>query len=273
VDRLIPERVACASPTARLRSKLALRATTRGARPPCDDPAPGSVRLTAQPLASVRSTTPAPLPIAGARCRRATAHLWAVPPRRGVVDRVRRWRTTSDALCRAPKLHRSRRPGFVRSTEDRSPASSSKGASCVDPERLPSTGCSRGSAFAEPVLVGARHRCLGFAAEGPGFRRAFTAPMLSPGAARPDVGSGGSSPLVATGRTPPVDFCNLLRSATATAGSSEPRAPRPWSPTSEAVFRTAPLRGRNGLRVAVCVLRQGQPRFHGPGASIVAIRR
>lgn len=77
--------------------------------------------------------------------------------------------------------------------------------------------------------------------------------MLSPGVARPDVGSGGSSPPDATGQTPPVDFCNLLRSASTSDGSSEPRAPRSWSPTCAAVLRTTVFRRRNGLRVAARV--------------------
>jgi hypothetical protein len=85
---------------------------------------------------------------------------------------------------------------------------------------------------------------------GPGFRRAFAPPMLSPGVARPNVGSGGSSPLDAMGQTPPVDFCNLLRSASTSDGPSEPRAPRSWSPTCAAVFRATVFRRRSGLRVA-----------------------
>jgi hypothetical protein len=87
---------------------------------------------------------------------------------------------------------------------------------------------------------------------GPGFRRAFATPMLSPGVARPDVGSRGSSPRVATGRTPPVDFCNL---------HCDPRAhptdrPNPahragGRPPAQLSFRATVFRRRNGLRVAV----------------------
>lgn len=99
----------------------------------------------------------------------------------------------------------------------------------------------------------------------------FRFPELSPGAARPDVGSEGSSPSVATGRTPPVDFCNLLRSASTSDGSSEPRTPGSWSPTRAAVFRATVFRRRNGSRVAL-FFGQGQSRCHGPGASSWAIR-
>jgi hypothetical protein len=100
---------------------------------------------------------------------------------------------------------------------------------------------------------------------GPGFRHAFAAPMLSPGTTRPDVGSGSSSLPDATGHAPPVDFCNLLRSASTSDGSSEPRAPRSWSPTCAAVFRTTAFRRWTECGWP-CVLRQGQPSVHGPGA-------
>jgi hypothetical protein len=111
--------------------------------------------------------------------------------------------------------------------------------------------CSPRSAFAEPGLMGARHRCLGFATEDPASDapsrlRCSRPEWLDPASRSSALHRGG-----VTGQTSPVDFCNQSRSASTTAGPSEPRAPRPWSPTSAAVFRTAPFRQRDGLRVAV----------------------
>jgi hypothetical protein len=98
--------------------------------------------------------------------------------------------------------------------------------------------------------VGARHRCLGFATEDPASDassrlRCSRPEWLDPTSHSSAVHRGG-----VTGQTSPVDFCNQSRSASTTAGPSEPRAPRSWSPTSAAVFRTTPLRKRDGLRVA-----------------------
>jgi hypothetical protein len=161
---------------------------------------------------------------------------WWLPPRRGVVDRVPGWRSTSDALCRTPRASGSCRPDSPRGTKDRFSRALVKGCGLFDPERLPSTGCSQRVALAHDGFCGNPPPVSRLCRRGPGFRRAFAAPMLSPGVARPDVGSRGSSPRVATGQTPPVDFCNLLRSASTSDGSSEPRAPRLWSPTCAALF-------------------------------------
>jgi hypothetical protein len=121
------------------------------------------------------------------------------------------------------------------------PASSSKGAassaqSAFHRQVLPRVRF-RGARF-----VGARHQCLGFATEDP----ASDAPSL-PRCSRPEwldpvsrssaLHRGG-----VTGQTSPVDFCNQSRSASTTVEPSEPRAPRSWSPTRAAVFRTAAFR-------------------------------
>jgi hypothetical protein len=174
----------------------------------------------------------------------------AIPPRRGVIDRVRRWRTTSDVLCRAPIS--ARLSTWLRS-DHRGPLPSPprQGPRLVR-SRTPSIDwCSLRDAFACPNFGGSPPPVSRFCHRRPGFRRVFASPELSPGAARPDVGSEGSSPSVATGRTPPVDFCNLLRSASTSDGSSEPCTPRSWSPTRAAVFRATAFRRQNGSQVAV----------------------
>jgi len=96
----------------------------------------------------------------------AQSFAFAMPPRRGVIDRVRRWRTTSDALCRTPISTRSL---------DRASLGAPRTASIASPSR--DTTCSTQNAFHRqvlprerfrvPNLVGARHRCLGFATEDP----------------------------------------------------------------------------------------------------------
>jgi hypothetical protein len=69
---------------------------------------------------------------------------------------------------------------------------------------LPGVSLSRGPIGGSPPPVSRLcHR-------GPGFRRAFAAPMLSPGMARPGLALRGSSPWRRDGPTSPVDFCNQL---------------------------------------------------------------
>jgi hypothetical protein len=147
VDRLAPERVAFASPTVAAIGREP--DTAFGAGPPCGNPAPGGARLTAQP--QLRPYRPLRLSRHhGWEKSRATA-LWRSPRRRGVVDHVRRWRRTSGALCRTrigPGVIQS----LTRSAEDRSPAPLVKEVRPHCPERLPSTGCSQGSALTESFL-------------------------------------------------------------------------------------------------------------------------
>jgi len=187
------------------------------------------------------------LSIAGARSR-ATANLRChlAAALSTACDAGERPLTLSVAL-RARPGHDQTPPGAPRTD---SAASSSKGAassaqSAFHRQVLPRVRF-RGARF-----VGARHRCLGFATEDP----ASDAPS-QPRCSRPERldPASQSSALhrgCATGQTSPADFCNQSRSASTTAGPSEPRAPRSWSPTRAAVFRTAPFRQRDGLRVAV----------------------
>lgn len=81
---------------------------------------------------------------------------------------------------------------------------------------------------------------------------ALSPPELSRGGARPKVESAGSSPVVAMGRAPPVDFCNRVRSASTTVEPSEPRPPRLRSPACAAFLRALGLSIRARIwRVAV----------------------
>jgi hypothetical protein len=161
--------------------------------------------------------------------------------------------TTRDAgeepltLSVAPRRAPGRARRLTRGTEDRFPAPSSKKDGFVGPERLPSTNVRR-------VPFETREPATDRATLPPrsGFRRLFAAPMLSRGAARPDA-----LPKALHLRAPWAER-RLSTSATnfdpraPPIGSSEPRAPRPRSPASAAVFRTAPPFGRaDGLRVAV----------------------
>jgi hypothetical protein len=113
--------------------------------------------------------------------------------------------------------------------------------------------------------VRARHRYLGFAAEGPASD-ALSPPRSLGGVARPGaflealrLGARRAKRRLSTSATNP-------RSASTTDGSSEPRAPRPRSPANEAVFRAAPPRGMSGRIAGGHASRHGQPRRHGPGA-------
>lgn len=147
VDRLIPERGACASPTAATR-----RAETRERlrrQPVFRRPGPRWSALDgAVPSFGIFDHSRS-LPVAerwGVE-RRADTQWW-LPPRRGVVDRVPGWRSTSDTLCRTPRASGSCRPDSPRGTEDRFSRPLVKGCGLFDPERLPSTGCSQRVALA-----------------------------------------------------------------------------------------------------------------------------
>jgi len=71
----------------------------------------------------------------------------ADPPRRGVFDRARSWRPTSDALCRSPQPARSEDRAFTKN-QTRFPSPSVKRTSFPEPERLPSTSALRSAACA-----------------------------------------------------------------------------------------------------------------------------
>jgi len=183
---------------------------------------------------------------------RATT-LWWLPPRRGVVDRVPGWRRTSDALCRTPRAAGSAGSGSPRGTEDRFSRPLVKGCGFVDPERLPSTGCSRRVSLARDGFCGSPPPVSRFCHRGPGFRRAFAAPMLSPGVARPDVGSGALHP----------GPRGAKRRLSTSAIYCDPRAhptdrPNPahragGRPPAQLSFRATGFRRWNGLRVAARV--------------------
>jgi len=239
-----------------------------GASPPFGDPAPGRARLTARSPASVDSTTLLDLPFLEARVEGYRSK--AVPPRRGVVGHVRRRRMTSDALCCTPRFarpmdqHRSRHRGPL-------PPLPRQRARLVRPRAPSIDKCSQRVALSRDDFGGSPPPVSRLCRRRPGFQHAFASPKLSPGAARPDVGSEGSSPSVATGRTPPVDFCNLLRSASTSDGSSEPRTPRSWSPTRAAIFRATGFSTAERIAGGPAS-KQSQSRCHGPGASSWAIR-
>lgn len=104
------------------------------------------------------------------------------------------------------------------------------------------TASSIQSAFRRQVLLGTALACALFLEEPAtvasalppkrGSRRAFTAPRLSPGAARPIAISRGSSPRDAKGRTPLADFCN----------HHDPRARPRITRTPHTALRVAPKR-------------------------------
>jgi hypothetical protein len=205
--------------------------------------------LTARSPASVHSTTLLVLPISGELESKATArkrcHLAAAfsatcdvgerPLTLSVAPRAR--------LGPWTRLRSKHRGSLLPLPRQR--------ARLVRPRTPSIDKCSQGVALSRDDFGGSPPPVSRFCHRRPGFRRAFASPELSPGAARPDVGSEGSSPSVATGRTPPVDFCNLLRSASTSDGSSEPCTPRSWSPTRAAVFRATAFRRQNGSQVAV----------------------
>jgi hypothetical protein len=188
-----------------------------------------------------------PFSIAGSRSR-ATANLRChfAAALSTACDAGERPLTLSVALRARPGRDQTP-PGAPRTD---SPASSSKGAafsaqSAFHRQVLPWV-CFRRARFggSPPPVSRLCHR-------GPGFRRAFATPSSRPEWLDPASHSSALHRGGVAGQTSPVDFCNQSRSASTTAGPSEPRAPRSWSPTSAAVFRTAPFRQRDGLRVAV----------------------
>jgi hypothetical protein len=153
-----------------------------------------------------------------------------------------------------------------------SPTPSSKGAACSIQSAFHRQVAPKESRFRTTVFGGNPPPVSRLCRRGPGFRRAFAAPMLSPGVARPDVGSRGSSPRVATGQTPPVDFCNLL--ATREHIRRIVRTPR--TTLVVAHLRSSlfePPSFDSGTDCGwPCVLRHSQSRGHGPGACSRAIR-
>jgi len=171
--------------------------------------------------------------------------------------------TLSVALRARPGLDQT--PFGAPRTE--SPASSSKGAassaqSAFHRQVLPRVRF-RGARF-----VGARHQCLGFATEdpasdAPSLPRCSRPEWLDPASRSSALHRGG-----VTGQTSPVDFCNQSRSASTTVRPSEPRAPRSWSPTRAAVFRTVPF--GSGTDCGWLCASARQPRRHGPGAGAKA---
>lgn len=235
VDRLIPERGACASPTAATR-----RAETRERlrrQPVFRRPGPRWSALDgAVPSFGIFDHSHS-LPVAerwgwsrgqthGGGCHLAAALSTACQV--GEVPLT---------LSVAPRALPDRvDPTRFEAPRTASPAPSSKGAASSIQSAFHRQVAPKESRLRTTVFGGNPPPVSRLCRRGPGFRRAFAAPMLSPGVARPDVGSRGSSPRVATGQTPPVDFCNLLRSASTSDGSSEPRAPRLWSPTCAALF-------------------------------------
>jgi hypothetical protein len=162
VDRLVPDRVAFASPTAHRRPGLRPFAGVRR-RTTLRQSSPGSSALDGASRASVSSTTP----LAVHRWTSSRGRPTLRPPRRrGVVDHARRWRRTSDALCRAPQSAGSSPTSHARYRGPIPRPLVKEGRFCrprapsID-KLLPSSR-SRGN-----VIVGARHRYLGFAASDP----------------------------------------------------------------------------------------------------------
>jgi len=162
------------------------------------------------------------------------------------------------------------RPDSPRGTEDRFHRPLVKGCGFHDPERLPSTGAPKESRFRGTVFGGSPPPVSRLCHRGPGFRRAFAAPMLSPGVARPDVVSGALHPGTRRAK----------RRLSTSAICCDPRAhptdrPNPahragGRPPAKLFCEPPSFDGGTecGWR---CVLRQSQSRCHGPGACSRAI--
>ena len=133
------------------------------AGPPRRDPAPASDALDgAHQLRPIRSR---PLPFLCSEGTFGGQHrLFAMPPCRGVLDHEQSWRTVSDAPCRAPQLPETRSPSR---NQNRFHRTLVKEHDFPGPERLPSTSCSLGAAFAVSGWMRARHRSRGFATDDP----------------------------------------------------------------------------------------------------------
>jgi hypothetical protein len=197
-----------------------------------DDPAPGESALDgASPASAVCTRAPeggAPS-LSFPEERRYSTAAFSTACRAG--DRP----LTSHVVPAPSPVARLSPPGFRRTstegprTRTASLAPSSKCATYHGPGRLPSTGAQRGR-FRGFRGWRARHRTDRLCHRSPASD-ALSPPELSRGGARPKVESAGSSPVVAMGRAPPVDFCNRVRSA-----SNDRRIAR-TSPTTPAVAR------------------------------------
>jgi hypothetical protein len=218
-----------------------------------DDPAPGESALDgASPASAVCTRAPeggAPS-LSFPEERRYSTAAFSTACRAG--DRP----LTSHVVPAPSPVARLSPPGFRRTstegprTRTASLAPSSKCATYHGPGRLPSTGAQRGR-FRGFRGWRARHRADRLCHRSPASD-ALSPPELSRGGARPKVESAGSSPVVAMGRAPPVDFCNRVRSASTTVESSEPRPPRSRSPARAAFLRASSLSTRARMwRVAV----------------------
>jgi hypothetical protein len=160
-----------------------------------------------------------------------------------------------------PVLHRPF-DRLARGTEDRAHRSLVKEDGFFDPERLPSTGApqvrSRDAFFSgKPATV--------TSALPPrrSSRRVFTAPRLSPGAARPFT----AREVVhlrrlGAGRRLPTSATTTIREHDQRITRTPYTAPRVAPVRSFA--RHSPLRGRDEPRVAP----ESQPRFHGSGVGL-----
>jgi hypothetical protein len=115
-------------------------------------------------------------------------------------------------------------------------------------------------------FVGTRHRSRGLATNDPASDARSPSRSLSRGKARPIVGSADSSPTVARGHTPPVDFCNRLRSASTTTDHRTPQNLASGRPLAQLVSWPGPFGLGPELRMATPLAKRSQPRVHGPGA-------
>jgi hypothetical protein len=141
-----------------------------------------------------------------------------------------------------------------------------------DPERLPSTGCSQRARFRETVLVGTRHRCLGFAAEDPA-----SGALSPPRCSRPEWLDPTSVPEVlhlGSRRAKRRLSTSAIYFATREHIRRIVRTPRTALVVAHlrsSLFEPPSFDGGTdcGWR---CVLRHSQSRGHGPGACSRAIR-